>query len=146
MSPLKILLVEDDPNDVALFQVAIKQKRIKASVQPVPDGKQAIQFLKGEGPYADRKAYPVPDLVVLDLKLPLVGGLEVLEWRKVSGSSSSIPFVVFTGSPQEMVKSLNHGADRIFLKPMSMNEIKARVAEICELGLQWRQAPGERPA
>ena len=142
MNPLKILLVEDDPNDVALFEVAIKQERIRASVQQVADGKRAIQFLKGEGPYADREAYPVPDLVVLDLKLPLVGGLEVLEWRNTTEAMPTIPFVVFTGVPGEMVKTLNHGADRIFLKPLSMEQIQARVAEICELGMQWREGAG----
>jgi len=146
MTLLKILLVEDDPNDVALFQVAIRHKRINASVQRVPDGQQAIQFLTGQGPYADRNAYPVPDLVVLDLKLPVVDGLEVLEWRNLSNFSSEIPFVVFTGSTTDMVKSLNLGADRVFLKPMSLDQIKARVAEICDVGFQWRASANERAA
>ena len=75
-----ILLVEDDPNDVALTQLAFEQARFTNPLQVVGDGEQAIAYLAGRAPYADRTRNPWPILVLLDLKLPRASGFEVLTW------------------------------------------------------------------
>src|SRR5688572_12299591 len=83
-----ILQVEDDPNDVFLLQHALTKVGVANPIQVATDGQQAIDYLKGEGRFADREKYPLPCLVLLDLKLPHVMGLNVLKWiRQRPGSA-----------------------------------------------------------
>ena len=75
-----ILVVEDDENDVFLFDLALEKAEINCLLHRVQDGEAAIRYLGGMGPYADRTKYPMPNLMILDLKLPLVDGFGVLSW------------------------------------------------------------------
>src|ERR1041385_5631437 len=95
------LLVEDDENDVFFFKHAMKEVNWTGSLQVARDGDEAIAYLEGTGTYADRRRYPVPDLVVLDLKLPMKPGLEVLKWFRQHAPESTVPVVVFTSSTSD---------------------------------------------
>ena len=95
-----ILLVEDDPNDVALTQLAFEQARFTNPLQVVGDGEQAIAYLAGRAPYADRTRNPWPILVLLDLKLPRASGFEVLTWIRSVPNVRRLPVVVLTSSAQ----------------------------------------------
>src|SRR5260221_3251759 len=87
-----ILLVEDDLNDIFLVKRAFKMAQLQNPLQVVTDGQEAINYLKGEAKYADREAFPLPKLIVMDIKMPRRTGFEVLEWVKVgSGTLRRIP-------------------------------------------------------
>src|SRR5260370_20778624 len=77
-----ILLAEDDPDDVLLTQIALRKARLANPLQVVRDGEEAIAYLTGDGLYADRSQYPLPMLLLLDLKMPKVTGFEVLDWLR----------------------------------------------------------------
>ena len=81
-----VLLVEDDLNDIFLVKRAFKMARLPEPLQVVTDGQEAINYLTGEGKYADRQGYPIPKLIVMDIKMPRRTGFEVLEWVKGDGS------------------------------------------------------------
>src|SRR2546421_2007732 len=95
-----ILQVEDDPNDVFFFQRAMKKAGVPNPTHVVSDGQQAIDYLQGAGKFADREQFPLPSLVLLDLKLPYVMGLEVLRWiRQQPGTPMVV--VMLTASSED---------------------------------------------
>ena len=113
----KILWVEDDPNDVLLIGRAIR----KAGLEPpalARDGPEAVAYLSGAGPYADRIAHPFPSLVLLDLKLPRMSGFEVLQWIRERPETSRLPVVMFTSSKEraDVDRAYALGANAYLLK------------------------------
>jgi CheY-like chemotaxis protein len=118
MRPLKILHVEDSEEDLILFGRACDAAGVPAVFHRVGDGTQAVSYLKGEGEFRDRKQYPMPDLIILDLNLPGMGGFDFLKWmRRESGLS--LPVLVFTvsGDQQDKNRALAEGAAGFFVKP-----------------------------
>jgi CheY-like chemotaxis protein len=118
LSSSTILLVEDDPDDVFLMQRALKQAGIANPLQYASDGQQALDYLTGAGAYADRDKYPLPHLVFLDLKLPLIHGFEVLAW--IRGSKfARLPIVLLTSSAEErdVEQARRLGARSFLVKP-----------------------------
>src|SRR5919205_937131 len=95
-----VLLVEDDPNDVTLTQRAFARAGFANPLQIVNDGEQAIAYLAGDARYADRQRYPLPILVLLDLKLPRKSGFDVLGWLRGVPDVRRLPVVVLTSSAQ----------------------------------------------
>src|SRR5215813_773276 len=94
-----VLLVEDDLNDIFLVKRAFKMAHLHDPLQVVTDGQEAINYLKGEEKYADRQAYPLPKLIVMDIKMPRRTGFEVLEWVKGNGGPlRRIPIVIVSSS------------------------------------------------
>src|ERR1041384_6928520 len=96
-----ILLAEDDPDDVLLAQIALRKARLANPLQIVRDGEEAIAYLQGEGRYADRNRYPLPILLLLDLKMPKVNGFQVLEWLRKQPLLSRLPVAVLTSSDHD---------------------------------------------
>src|ERR1051325_10745730 len=95
-----ILQVEDDPNDVFLLQHALKKAGVQNPIQVATDGQKSIDYLNGAGRFADRSTFPLPCLVLLDLKLPHVMGLDVLKWiRKRPGTA--LPVVILSASAED---------------------------------------------
>lgn len=133
--PVEILLVEDNPDDVELTLHAFKKDRLANNIHVVRDGAEALEFLFGTGRYETRDMSP-PKLILLDLKLPLVDGLEVLRRIKGDTSTRNIPVVVLTSSSQErdLVESYRLGVNSFIQKPVDFEQFKEAVKTI---GLYW---------
>ena len=115
-----MLIVEDDPNDVKLIQRAIKKAQISRHVNIVGDGAAAIDYLAGAPPYDDRGKYPLPVLMLLDLKLPKKNGFEVLEWVRAQPKLRRLPVVILTSSSQadDINRAYDVGASSYLVKPV----------------------------
>lgn len=124
-NPLRILLVEDCPNDTLFFRHALKMSRLNAQVYVVNDGERAIQYLQGIPPYSDRGLAPFPDIVVTDLKMPRVDGFALLEWMKSRPEFAIIPTTIMSGSPLpgDVEKAYALGANAYICKPSSLDDL-----------------------
>jgi CheY-like chemotaxis protein len=143
MKLLDILLVDDNQDDCALFGIAVDRTDLNIHLQLVTDGEQAIDYLAGGGIYADRSKHPLPELVVLDLDMPLTGGLDFLHWRRASAAFSSLPVVVFSGYAYKgaIETALAMGANTYIAKPFELEDWEAVVRQIWDLGMQRSEAP-----
>lgn len=122
-----ILLVEDDLNDIFLVKRAFKLARMQNPLQVVTDGQEAINYLRGEGKYADRETYPLPKLVVMDIKMPRRSGFDVLEWVKGSAQPlRRIPVVIVSASdsPADINRAYELGANAYMVKPMDFRAVE----------------------
>jgi len=131
-----ILLVEDDPNDIILIKRAFEKTRITNPLQVVEDGEEAISYLAGKGRYADREKYPLPMLLLLDLKLPRKSGHEVLEWLCQQPILKRLTVVVLTSSQQssDINRAYDLGANSYLVKPVTFD---ALVEMVKTLNLYW---------
>lgn len=131
-----ILLVEDNPDDQALTLRALKANKIMNKVVVADDGAQALEYLHATGRYADRDASDLPQVVLLDLKLPKVDGLEVLRRIRADERTSLLPVVILTSSKEErdLVGGYSAGANSYIRKPVDFNEFREAVRQ---LGLYW---------
>lgn len=135
---VEILLVEDNPNDVELALHALKQSHIANRIHVVRDGAEALDFMFSEGDYLDRnnKGLPPPKVILLDLKLPKVDGLEVLRRIKADENTKSIPVVMMTSSHEErdIVESYRLGVNSYIVKPVDFDQFTDVVRR---LGMYW---------
>jgi len=115
---INILMVEDTEEHAVLMRRALERGKLKPRIFWITDGKEALDFLYNRGDYADREANPKPDIILLDLKLPKVHGLKVLERIKADERLRDIPVVVLTSSDEakDIVGSYQGGADSYFTK------------------------------
>ena len=134
--PLEILLVEDNPNDVELAMHALKKHNLANRIQVVRDGAEALDFLFARGAFSHRDINQIPRVVLLDLKLPKVDGLEVLRQVKSDPRTRKVPVVVLTSSREErdVVESYSLGVNSYILKPVDFQQFTEAVRTI---GLYW---------
>ena|SRR5207248_1415462 len=127
-----ILLVEDDEADILLLRRAFRNARIANYLVEVRDGQAAIQYLSGEGPYSDRTRYPIPFLILLDLRLPKLSGFEVLAWIREQPELVDLIIVVLTGSDRvpDVSKAHELGANSYLVKPGTFDELVEMVKRI----------------
>jgi CheY-like chemotaxis protein len=127
-----ILLVEDNDDDVFAMQRALRKAQITFPVHVVTDGQKAIEYLSGTGQYADRNYYPLPALIFLDLKLPYVGGFEVLQWMRHQPLLSHLAVVVLTGSAEQSDRDRAEklGAQSYVVKPAEPQQLHCLIDEL----------------
>ena len=138
-----ILLVEDNPDDVLLIRRAFAKAGTTAPLNVVSDGEAAVAYLAGEGAYADRAHFPLPALLLLDLKRPPKSGLEVLEWLRARPGLRRLPVVVLTSSREsvDVQRAYDLGANSYLVKPVAFDDMRRMAAA---LGLYWLTM-NERP-
>jgi DNA-binding response OmpR family regulator len=137
-----ILQVEDDPNDVFLFQHAMTKAGVTNPVQVASDGQQAIDYLQGAGKFADRQKYPFPCLVLLDLKLPYVMGLDVLKWiRSQPGMVLTVIMLTASGEEADIVTAYRLGANGFLIKPSEASKLHEMVKSIKDFWLTHNTLP-----
>jgi two-component system, response regulator len=132
MKKKMILLVEDNPDDEELALRALKQHSILNDVVVVRDGAEALEFLFGTGAYAGRDATELPELVLLDLKLPKLNGIEVIEQLRNDPSTKRLPIVILTSSSEEedIVTSYMQGANSYVRKPIRFADFTRAIEQV----------------
>lgn len=120
-----VLLVEDDENDRLLIQRAFDRGRIANPVHAVSNGEDAVAYLAGTGQYVDRKQFPLPVMMLLDLKLPRKSGLEVLQWVREQSGLKRLPVVVLTSSREttDINRAYDLGANSYLVKPVGFENL-----------------------
>jgi CheY-like chemotaxis protein len=120
-----ILLAEDDPNDVLLIQRAFQKAGLEEILKVVRDGEEAIEYLSGHDAYADRERFPLPFLVLLDLKMPGTNGFEVLRWVRSEREFKRLLVVVLTSSnlQEDVDRAYDLGANSYLVKPVEFAEM-----------------------
>ena len=136
LEDVEILLVEDNPNDVELTLRALGKQNLSSKVHVVKDGAEALDFVFAMGTYINRKVDNRPKVVLLDLKLPKVDGIEVLRKMKADNRTCNIPGVMLTSSQEErdVVESYRLGVNSYIVKPVDFNNF---VHAVSELGVYW---------
>lgn len=123
--PVNILHVEDDPNDALLFQHACNKAGVGFQLKAVHDGDQAIAYLRGTDPFADRGQHPFPQLILLDLKMPRLSGFDVLAWVRNEGNIKQTPVIILTSSNHEtdIKRAYELGANSYLVKPVGFDAL-----------------------
>jgi len=125
----RILLVEDEENDALLVKMAFQKNEIRNPVQWVRDGLEAVAYLNGDGIYANRSLYPFPEVLILDLKMPRMTGLELLAWIRDHPEYRVIPTIIMSSSrmDSDVEKAYNLGANTYMIKPSSFEDLAKMV-------------------
>lgn len=133
---IEILLVEDNPDDVELALLALRRNHLANSIHVARDGEEALDFLFCRGPHAERRFDAPPRVVLLDLKLPKIDGLEVLREIKKDIRTRAVPVVVMTSSKEQrdMVEGYHLGVNSYIQKPVDFNEFRNIIKQ---LGFYW---------
>jgi CheY-like chemotaxis protein len=135
-----ILMVEDNPDDRLILDCALKRADLNTPVKIVHDGEEAIRYLNGDGEYADREQHPLPSLLVIDLKMPRISGLEVLSWvRKQETGLRQLPIIVLTTSEytRDVMSAYEAGANAYLVKP---NDLHLFIRQMKSLNAFWLKA------
>ena len=135
-TPLEILLVEDNPHDAELAIRALKKRNLANNLVHVADGQEALDFLFGTGPHAGRDINDLPKVVMLDLKLPKLDGIEVLRQLRADPRTKLLPVVVLTSSREEsdVIQTYELGANSYIVKPVDFENFSEAVSK---LGMYW---------
>jgi two-component system response regulator len=133
---IEILLVEDNPDDAELAISSLKKNNLANKVHLVEDGEEALAFLFAKGEYSERNIEEKPKLILLDLKLPKIDGMEVLQMIKSDEKMKTIPVVILTSSREEsdIIRSYKIGVNSYIVKPVDFEKFTKSVSD---LGLYW---------
>jgi two-component system response regulator len=143
----EILLVEDNPDDVELTRRAFRKSQFENEIVVARDGIEALDYLFGTGEYRERDASDLPQLVLLDLKLPRLDGLQVLERVRSNPKTRLLPIVILTSStePRDLVGGYSHGANSYIRKPVDFEEFVEAVRQIGQYWLLLNQPAPASP-
>ena len=144
---IAILHVEDDPNDVLLVDLAFRKAGPAISLTVVHDGDQAIDYLSGRGIYRDRLVYPLPAILLLDIKLPRRSGLEVLAWIRSREDLRRLPVVMLTSSnqPSDVNRAYDLGVNSYLVKPSALEQLVAMLRQFSSYWLETNARPSLQP-
>ena len=134
-----VLLADDDSNDIFFLRRAFQRAGFENTVLDVPDGEKAIEYLCGDNHFSDRKRYPIPTLLILDLKMPKINGFEVLEWLKTRNDLRGLKVVVLSSSglASDQQKARALGAHDYRVKPADLEDMVNMIKEVAG---RWLQA------
>jgi CheY-like chemotaxis protein len=138
-----ILLVDDNPHDVVLIRLAFRRVGIIDTIHLVKDGTEAMRYIRGEGAYSDRHQFPIPTLVLLDLRMPQTSGFDVLKWIRERAELSNVVVVVMSGSKNDadIDRAYALGANSYLIKPTRFEEM-VRMMETLKDYTAWRKGAG----
>jgi CheY-like chemotaxis protein len=138
-----LLLVEDSEDDIFLIKRSFTRADIHFDLQVVQDGDEAVEYLSGEGDFADRTKYPLPTLVLLDVKLPCRSGLEVLSWIRSQPQLKGLPVVMLTSSaePEDIDRAYRNGANSYLVKPINYEQLDKMLPLLMEYWLSANVSP-----
>jgi CheY-like chemotaxis protein len=137
-----ILLVEDNDDDVLLLTHALERAGVTRALAVVSDGEQAVEYLKGEGVYADRGRFPIPQLIVLDLQMPRMTGFEFLEWlRREPGLPLPVVVLTISAYPADVERAYQLGANSVLPKSVTLEDFSATVKRMVDFWLDASQLP-----
>ena len=141
------MYAEDDENYAELLKCTFKHAQISREIHHVFDGAEAMAYLKGEGKYADRSKFPVPSVVLADLKMPRVNGMELLDWIRRMSLYPHIPVVVLTCSDEleDIKKAYALGANSFLVKPPHVEDLKELMKMLDSYWMRFN-VPGPRKA
>ncbi|MCF8074588.1 MAG: response regulator [Desulfotignum sp.] len=141
--PATILLVEDNAMDVELILDAFREARLGNRIQVAVNGTEALAYLFGEGAFKDRNAYPLPDIILLDLKMPGIDGHEVLRRIKTADKLKRLPVIILTSSNDEGDRAMSYdsGANSYLVKPVSFDEFLNVVKQVSDYWLTLNVEP-----
>ena len=131
-SILIFLHIDDDPNDTELLRAATRRAEAYFDLQNVEDGEQAMAYLNGVTPYADRLRYPLPALILLDLKMPRATGFELLKWIRKHPEMGAVPVVILSGSElhEDIRQAYAFGASSYLIKPLGFEALVDLVKDV----------------
>lgn len=145
MTTPAILLAEDEPDSVTLFEFALRKASLACELQVARNGAEALEYLEGTGRFSDRRTYPWPSLVLLDLKMPLATGFEVLDRVRQREAWRGLVVIVFTASasPADIRAAYRLGANAYVVKPSTLEELIGLVKAIGGFWLGYNRTTGE---
>jgi CheY-like chemotaxis protein len=141
-----ILLVEDDPNDILLVQRAFRKANIQNPLGVLNDGESAVEYLAGQGPYANRSDWPLPGLILLDLKLPRKSGHEVLSWLRQQPGIGHLTTVVLSSSKEseDIERAYASGVNSYLVKPVAFDALLEMIKTLNLYWLTLNESPSVR--
>ena len=143
-TPCTVLHIDDDPNDTELLRAATRYAKAPFKLENVEDGEKAIAYLDGAGIYANRRLYPMPSLVLLDLKMPRATGFELLKWIRNHPKLGALPVLVLSGSElhDDIRRAYDHGANSYLIKPLGFEALVDMVKDVNEVWVAVHQPTG----
>jgi two-component system response regulator len=137
--PVPILVVEDSPDDCSIFEDAVNEARLANSLQYVVDGEEAIAYMRGDGKFEDRETYPLPGLVFLDINLPKVDGLDVLEEIRSMPEFEDLPVIMLTvsNSDDDVLRSYELGTIVFIQKPVTAENLTTVIQSLGQFQVQF---------
>lgn len=144
--PVRIVLAEDDPDDQSFAREALAHSRVTNDLTIVEDGQELLDFLRREGDYADAEFEPLPHLILLDLKMPRLGGFEALTEIRRDARLRQIPIVVMTtsGADEDITRSYELGVNSFIRKPVTFEGLVEAMRQIGQYWFQIVELPHER--
>ena len=142
-----ILLVEDNPEDAAMVKSAFEKAGLTSQFLTLYDGEQAMQYLSASGPYADRSRHPFPHLILLDLKMPRVSGLELLAWLRCQSFGKDLPVIIITESSfdKDITEAYHLGAKTFLTKPFEPAEFATALKHTANYWFHGTKLPTSPP-
>ncbi len=124
-----ILLVDDSENDLTLMNIAFRRAGLNSPLQVVHNGEEAIAYLAGKGRYSDRKQFPLPAVILLDLNMPMKDGFDVLDWLRKQSGLKRLSIIVLTASlrPEDVERAFELGAHSYLVKPAALDDLVAMI-------------------
>jgi CheY-like chemotaxis protein len=147
MNHTAILYAEDETSDVLFMRHAWTKAGLSNPLHVVEDGEQAVAYLAGQGKYADREQYPLPSLVLLDLKMPKLHGLDVLRWIREQPAIRLLPVMVLSSSnkPQDVCAAYEQHVNAYLMKPLGLQDLVQMVAHLRDFWLRHVELPPQCP-